>query len=49
MSLVHREHIMEHESRIRGLGEIAIRVNDLDKMVDFYSDVIGLKILRRVI
>ena len=27
---------------IKGLGEIAIRVNDLEEMHDFYANVIGL-------
>jgi catechol-2,3-dioxygenase len=32
---------------IKGLGEVSIRVNDLDLMHKFYEDVIGLEILRR--
>lgn len=32
---------------IRGLGEIALRVEDLDAMQRFYADVIGLELLRR--
>jgi catechol 2,3-dioxygenase len=32
---------------IRGLGEIALRVRDLDTMRKFYEDVIGLPLLRR--
>ena len=32
---------------IRGLGEIALRVADLDRMQAFYQDVIGLELLRR--
>lgn len=35
------------ERRIRGLGEIALRVRDLDAMQKFYEDVIGLQLLRR--
>jgi catechol 2,3-dioxygenase len=34
-------------SAIRALGEIALRVNRLDEMQAFYSDVIGLELLRR--
>jgi catechol 2,3-dioxygenase-like lactoylglutathione lyase family enzyme len=33
--------------KIKALGEIALRVNDLDAMQAFYQDVIGLKLLRR--
>jgi catechol-2,3-dioxygenase len=32
---------------IRGLGEIALRVRDLDAMQQFYEEVIGLPLLRR--
>ena len=32
---------------IQALGEIALRVNDLDIMQSFYQDVIGLKFLKR--
>ncbi|HET6325627.1 MAG TPA: VOC family protein [Planctomycetaceae bacterium] len=32
---------------IRGLGEIALRVSDLDRMQAFYQDVIGLELMRR--
>jgi len=31
---------------IRQLGELALRVNDFDKMVAFYRDVVGLEIYR---
>ena len=34
-------------SPIRGLGEIALRVEDLDGMQRFYEGVIGLELLRR--
>ena len=33
--------------RIKGLGEVSIRVEDLDAMCTFYKDVVGLKLLRR--
>jgi catechol 2,3-dioxygenase len=33
--------------RIKGLGEIALRVHDLDAMQRFYEQVIGLEVLRR--
>ncbi len=32
---------------IRGLGEIALRVNNLDAMQRFYEDVIGLPLMKR--
>ena len=32
---------------IKGLGEVALRVNDLDRMHDFYENVVGLEVLRR--
>jgi catechol 2,3-dioxygenase-like lactoylglutathione lyase family enzyme len=32
---------------IKALGEIALRVNDLDAMQAFYQDVIGLELMRR--
>ena len=32
---------------IKGLGEIALRVHDLDAMQRFYEQVIGLEVLRR--
>jgi catechol 2,3-dioxygenase len=35
------------ERRIKGLGEIALRVHDLDAMQRFYEEVIGLEVLRR--
>jgi predicted enzyme related to lactoylglutathione lyase len=30
------------ERKIKGLGEIALRVNDLDRMQEFYEKVVGL-------
>ena len=32
---------------IKGLGEIALRVNDLDAMQRFYQDGIGLELMKR--
>lgn len=32
---------------VRALGEVALRVNDLDKSQIFYRDVIGLELMRR--
>ena len=41
--------IMVSQQRIiKGLGEIALRVNDLDKMQKFYEEVIGLELMRRL-
>jgi catechol 2,3-dioxygenase len=33
--------------KVRALGEIALRVNDLDAMQAFYEEVIGLELMRR--
>jgi len=33
---------------VRGLGEIALRVNNLDAMQKFYEEVIGLPLMTRV-
>ncbi len=33
--------------RIKGLGEVSIRVKDLDSMQKFYQEVLGLEVLRR--
>ena len=38
---------MEPKRAIQGLGEIALRVNDLDQMQRFYAEVVGLELLRR--
>lgn len=39
---------MNHRPRvIKALGEIALRVNDLDAMQNFYQEVIGLELLKR--
>jgi catechol 2,3-dioxygenase-like lactoylglutathione lyase family enzyme len=39
--------INEPTRRIKGLGEIALRVADLDAMQRFYQEVVGLELLRR--
>lgn len=33
--------------RIKGLGEVSVRVRDLDSMHKFYEEVVGLEVLRR--
>ena len=33
--------------RIKGLGEVSIRVKDLDAMQKFYEEVVGLEVIRR--
>ena len=38
---------MSNGPTVKGLGEIALRVNDLDKMQDFYEKVVGLEVMRR--
>ena len=35
------------DRRVKGLGEVSIRVRDLDAMHKFYEEVIGLEVLRR--
>jgi len=35
------------DRRIKGLGEVSIRVRDLDAMQKFYEEVVGLEVLRR--
>ena len=35
--------MIERGFRVRGLGEIAIRCDDLERMTSFYSDVLGLE------
>ena len=35
------------ERRIKGLGEVSIRVKDLDAMQKFYEEVVGLEVLSR--
>lgn len=37
----------DRNGRIGGLGEIALRVNDLDKMQQFYTEIVGLPLMRR--
>lgn len=39
---------MTSERPIKGVGEIAIRVNDLDVMQEFYENVVGLELLLRL-
>jgi catechol 2,3-dioxygenase-like lactoylglutathione lyase family enzyme len=34
-------------TKIKALGEVALRVNDLEKMQAFYENVIGLELLHR--
>jgi catechol-2,3-dioxygenase len=33
--------------RVKGLGEVSVRVRDLDAMHKFYEEVVGLEVLRR--
>ena len=37
----------ESNRRIKGLGEVSIRVRDLDAMHKFYEEVVGLEVIRR--
>ena len=36
---------MEHGSAVKSLGEVALRVNDLQRMTRFYQDVLGFEVL----
>jgi catechol 2,3-dioxygenase len=38
----------ERRKAVRGLGEIALRVNDLDAMQKFYEEIIGLTLMTRI-
>jgi catechol-2,3-dioxygenase len=38
---------LEKRTAVRGLGEIALRVSDLDAMQAFYQEVIGLPLMSR--
>ena len=38
---------MAGNSKIGGLGEVALRVNDLDASQTFYAEKIGLELMRR--
>jgi catechol 2,3-dioxygenase-like lactoylglutathione lyase family enzyme len=38
---------MNKSNRIKGLGEVSIRVKDLDAMQKFYEEVVGLEVLSR--
>ena len=35
------------DRRVKGLGEVSIRVRDLNAMHKFYEEVVGLEVLRR--
>jgi catechol-2,3-dioxygenase len=35
------------DRHVKGLGEVSIRVRDLDAMHKFYEEVVGLEVLRR--
>ena len=37
----------ESRSRVKGLGEVSLRVRDLEVMRVFYEEVVGLEVLRR--
>ena len=38
---------LDRPNRVKGLGEVSIRVRDLDAMHKFYEEVVGLEVLRR--
>ncbi len=35
------------QTKIKGLGEVAFRVNEIDSVQKFYQDIIGLQLIRR--
>lgn len=37
-----------HNKRIKSLGEVALRVDDLETMQKFYEEVIGLRLMKRL-
>ena len=37
----------QQKSAVKGLGEVVLRVRDIDRMVTFYQDTFGLKLLGR--
>jgi catechol 2,3-dioxygenase-like lactoylglutathione lyase family enzyme len=39
--------VKKSDSRVKGLGEVSIRVNDLERMQEFYENVVGLEVLSR--
>ena len=39
--------VMMKEKKVRGLAEIALRVTDLERMQEFYENVVGLELMRR--
>jgi catechol-2,3-dioxygenase len=41
------EVIMMQQRTVKALGEIALRVRDLDSMQQFYEEVIGLELMKR--
>lgn len=36
-----------HRTAVKALGEIGLRVNDLDRMQQFYEEVVGLEVMSR--
>jgi catechol 2,3-dioxygenase len=36
-----------HSFSARGVGEVVLRVRDLDAMIMFYRDILGLELLKR--
>jgi catechol 2,3-dioxygenase len=43
----HPEGHMSDQRVIKGLGEIGLRVTDLEQMIAFYEDVVGLELWQR--
>jgi catechol-2,3-dioxygenase len=38
---------MDKSARVKGPGELSIRVSDLEAMLKFYEEVVGLEVPRR--
>jgi len=47
ITILKGEAVNKPEHRIKGLGEVSIRVKNLDAMQKFYEEVLGLEVLRR--
>jgi catechol 2,3-dioxygenase len=41
------ENFMSEQRNIMGLGEVALRVTDLERMAGFYEHIVGLELWRR--
>jgi len=37
-----------HQPTVKSLGEVALRVENLERMQDFYTEVLGLRLMKRL-